>query len=295
MKILYATDDTAAARAAGRLLTRMVDPDLNEITVLSVAPVATPPAIGFDPASRDAEPLLKRAADIAEKEAARLSNAGLKATSLSSRGIPGAEIARQIELNGYDLTVLGAGNKTWLTRLLLGSVSTHVLHSSPSSVLIVHEAVPEGGAGVLFATDGSDDARVAENLLATLLEKNRSRVHVVSVGRPKLAVDMPIYGSHYPVQFSDDERALPHIRERAQRLADDARRRLGAAGLTVESADGTVGYPSVELLHEADSHGVDLIVVGSRGLGPIRRAMLGSVSDHMTRYARAALVARRNG
>jgi len=36
----------------------------------------------------------------------------------------------------------------------------------------------------------------------------------------------------------------------------------------------------------------DLVAVGSRGLGPIARAILGSVSDQVVRHSPAALIGR---
>jgi nucleotide-binding universal stress UspA family protein len=53
-----------------------------------------------------------------------------------------------------------------------------------------------------------------------------------------------------------------------------------------------LGRPAQLLLEEAKALGADLTAVGSRGLGR-RRALVGSVSDHVARHASAALVARR--
>ena len=47
----------------------------------------------------------------------------------------------------------------------------------------------------------------------------------------------------------------------------------------------SVGFPDAEIVELASKLGAGLIVVGSRGLGPLRRALMGSVSDSVVRHA----------
>ena len=46
-----------------------------------------------------------------------------------------------------------------------------------------------------------------------------------------------------------------------------------------------MGSPAAEVVGLAEELGVGLVVVGSRGLGGIRRALIGSVSDSVVRHA----------
>ena len=105
---------------------------------------------------------------------------------------------------------------------------------------------------------------------------------------------MPVPG---PTSISAE--ALEHneelerqMRERGQRHADRAATLLRDAGFEAEAHIAS-GSPTEQLLKEADSGEFDLVAVGSRGLGPFRRALLGSVSDQVVRHSRAALVGRR--
>ena len=45
------------------------------------------------------------------------------------------------------------------------------------------------------------------------------------------------------------------------------------------------GRPDRELVHIGEEIGAGLIVMGSRGLGGVRRALIGSVSDSVIRHA----------
>lgn len=46
-----------------------------------------------------------------------------------------------------------------------------------------------------------------------------------------------------------------------------------------------VGDPAQAILAETDEPGVGMVVLGARGLGPVKRLLLGSVSDRVLRHA----------
>ncbi|HTO12208.1 MAG TPA: universal stress protein, partial [Candidatus Binatia bacterium] len=55
----------------------------------------------------------------------------------------------------------------------------------------------------------------------------------------------------------------------------------------------TVGYPPDEIVRAAAAAEVDLVVVGARGLGALKRLLLGSVSEGVLRNAeRSVLIVR---
>jgi hypothetical protein len=55
-------------------------------------------------------------------------------------------------------------------------------------------------------------------------------------------------------------------------------------------------HPSDEIVRVAEEIGTDLIVMGSRGLGGVRRALMGSTSDSVVRHAYCpVLVVRKEG
>ena len=61
--------------------------------------------------------------------------------------------------------------------------------------------------------------------------------------------------------------------------------KVRAVGGTVGEVYLRTGSPAAEVVDLAEELGVGLVVVGSRGLGGIRRALIGSVSDSVVRHA----------
>jgi nucleotide-binding universal stress UspA family protein len=61
-------------------------------------------------------------------------------------------------------------------------------------------------------------------------------------------------------------------------------RQVGKTDGEVAEMHARVGRPDAEIVGLADELGAGLIVLGSRGLGPLRRALMGSVSDSVVRH-----------
>ena len=126
---------------------------------------------------------------------------------------------------------------------------------------------------VLLATDGSREAQLAATTAADLANSTNSELHVVHVGelRPTLLAQTEVE----PAQ---------HERE-AQRQLDEEVRRVEEAGGTVKEAHLRLGQADHEIVDLAQSLGIGLIVMGSRGRGRLRRALLGGVSESVVRHA----------
>ena len=71
----------------------------------------------------------------------------------------------------------------------------------------------------------------------------------------------------------------------ARRTLDAEVQQVRAVGGTVAQAHLRMGRPAAEIVELAEDLEVGLVVVGSRGLGGIRRALMGSVSDSVVRHA----------
>ena len=133
---------------------------------------------------------------------------------------------------------------------------------------------------ILLATDGSEEAASAARTAADLAQKTGSELHVVLVELSTAYVGMgPPEIADIPAPEQEE------LDEEAQSLLDTQVRQIKADGGTVTRAHLRVGRSDVEIVALAEELGAGLIVVGSRGLGGIRRALMGSVSDSGVRHA----------
>ena len=73
--------------------------------------------------------------------------------------------------------------------------------------------------------------------------------------------------------------------QQAQHFLDQQVDRVKEEGVSVAEAHLLRGEPDKEVVHLSEEIGAGLIVMGSRGLGGVRRALMGSVSDSVVRHA----------
>lgn len=293
MKLLFATDGSVSALEAERLIEKIADRDGVEITVLSVVPAGIPQGKDLPLMLDPVADRRKDALALVDAGVERFLAAGFKASGRVLEGSPGDEIVALVEEDWHEVTVVGAGNKTWLGHLLLGSVSSHVLHSVPSSVLLVHSTLPTGDVvKVLACNDGSHGATLALRDYVDLADPTRCDTVAMSVERLPLDDLVPTF----PIPPMVD----PAIASKLKQQAEDTAARNAASAATylrdhhfTATERSMLGHPASCLLEEADKGGYGLVVVGSRGQGPVRRALLGSVSDKLARHTRAVLVGRR--
>jgi nucleotide-binding universal stress UspA family protein len=130
---------------------------------------------------------------------------------------------------------------------------------------------------ILLATDGSREAELAASTAAELAQRTGSELHVVHVGELPFVYHPERHGGyHVDYEKADAE---------ARRLLDSQVVKTKAAGATVAQAHLRMGKADKEILDLAESMGVGLIVMGTRGQGGIRRALMGSVSESVVRHA----------
>jgi nucleotide-binding universal stress UspA family protein len=131
---------------------------------------------------------------------------------------------------------------------------------------------------ILLATDGSKEAQLAATTAADLAEKTTSELHVVTVGP-----DLPLYElTEHPADFED---VLRENRRQAKEMLEQQAKRIEESGGTVKETHLREGRAEEEIVEVAEELGAGLIVMGSRGHGRLRRALMGSVSDAVVRHA----------
>jgi nucleotide-binding universal stress UspA family protein len=126
---------------------------------------------------------------------------------------------------------------------------------------------------VLIAFDGSQPAERAFEFSLTLAKRFGAALHVLAVARPP-----------EPAEDVEAEAAIESAREHYQRQFENLQARTTKLGVKASFAV-TVGHPAEQIVHYAETHGVDHIVMGHRGKTFFKRWLLGSVSKQVIHYA----------
>jgi len=132
---------------------------------------------------------------------------------------------------------------------------------------------------ILLATDGPEGAELAASRAVDLARRTDSELHLVHVGIA------PAFLMSDPGTVGYDRMLLEEIEDEARELLRKLSWRVKVAGGDVAGAHLRVGEVDLEIVGLARKLGADLIVMGCRGRGGIRRAVGGSVSDAVIRNA----------
>jgi nucleotide-binding universal stress UspA family protein len=144
MKILIAVDDSPHSARAVRFVTRMRWPAGSRVIVANVlVPALTPPVAGVESGVplliEVTEPQRKQAQELVARAEAELREAGIATENRTPSGDPREALIRLVQDERVDLLVVGSHGRTGISKLLLGSVSSHVVTHSHCSVLVVKE------------------------------------------------------------------------------------------------------------------------------------------------------------
>jgi nucleotide-binding universal stress UspA family protein len=128
---------------------------------------------------------------------------------------------------------------------------------------------------ILLATDGSREAQLARTTAIDMANSTNSELHVVTV-----APGYPSYDVRNPT-------AVEGLREQAEDILNEQAAQIEQEGGTVAEKHLRIAerYRAQQIVQVAEDIGAGLIVMGSRGLSGMRRALMGSVSDSVVRHA----------
>ncbi|GBG74552.1 hypothetical protein CBR_g18963 [Chara braunii] len=243
-----------------------------------------------------------------EKEGLSLINRFLEAAAEAKipcqgeivRGDPRDAICRHVEKDGADILVLGCRGLGGVKRAFLGSVSDHCAHHCPCPVVVVKDPhVPQGEANpmetdyerrIIVAVDQSYDAAIAFTWAVDNFFRCTDTVTVLHV-LPRLlpAYTIDVSGTALgmmPVSVS--EAAMARLSKNAAEAGEELLRKFAEQAKEANLNCTTrliPGDPREVIIDECERLCATSLVIGSRGLGPIKRAILGSVSDHCAHNA----------
>jgi len=143
------------------------------------------------------------------------------------------------------------------------------------------------GSPILLCTDGSGEALGAISAGLDLLGRHHELVLVTVMDAPDEA---SLAGSGHagpeltPEKYDD---LLARARDTARSAIANAQSELALVGAEVHILGGDPGAAICQLATDLSARA---IVVGSRGRGRLKRAFLGSVSDHVVRNAPCSVI-----
>jgi nucleotide-binding universal stress UspA family protein len=133
-------------------------------------------------------------------------------------------------------------------------------------------------SSILIAWDGSEHAKRALGEAVDIARTQGARLTLLTVAAP-----VHIFAGPYipTVPEEDLARAAEQTAEEGEALVPD--------GVPVSSLTA-VGHPGIELLKRVEAANHDLIVMGSRGRGAVKSAVLGSISHYVLNPARVPVL-----
>ncbi|ELT99194.1 hypothetical protein CAPTEDRAFT_18759 [Capitella teleta] len=141
---------------------------------------------------------------------------------------------------------------------------------------------------VIVAIDGSDIAEFALNWYLDGLHKEGNKVILFHAEEPLTVIgEVPSVESY--------EQMVEDGRQRSEKLEDKFRKILQNRNVQGEVHSVYGNRPGETVVESARKHGVDLIVMGTRGLNRNRRTMMGSCSDYVTHHAHCPVLVCRQG
>ena len=225
-------------------------------------------------AARRAE-VLKRLAEAADSVP---SDASLQ---VERRALLGSSVAAALqevaEAEHPRALVLGSCHRGAVGRVLLGGVAERLLQGSPCPVVVAPRGLAERGpvrlGTVCVGFDGRPEGWTA-------LQRG-AQIAAAAGGRLRVAIVVPpLIGTPTTVVVPPEivEERLKAAQVELDHAVHSVAKRLEPAGRLLG------GSPGQQLADEA-SAAVDLMVVGSRGYGPLQRVLLGSVSTSLMHSA----------
>jgi nucleotide-binding universal stress UspA family protein len=181
---------------------------------------------------------------------------------------------------GATLIVVGSTHRRGLGRVFPGSTADQVVHAAPCAVAVApagyaqeDDEAPGGVIGA--AVDGGEETERVARLAARIARGAKARLRLLTIAEPHYTRG-PLYAGNL---------GYGALRATMASLGEDAlARATAAAGPDAETEVALLDGSPAEQLAAASSN-LDLLVVGSRGFGPVRRVLLGSVGSAVLRSA----------
>lgn len=302
MRVLVGVDGSSNSFAAVEFVGRLLSPERDELVLLFATPAIAFDDERLDPAiEQRARSALSRTVLDAALE--RLPAAWQKrAAQREVAGSASAELLEAIDAEKADLVAVGfRGTSGIIEEFVLGSVSRAIVHSAKVPALVVKSQAASGEPAkqspgpvtrhihVLAACEDLQFAERGATVLKQLTWPPETRGWAMTVVRPMFITDLPDW---IKLERNPDVAAMASAWEiEHQQNLQTARgtletfRAMLPECFTSEELIVAEGRPAEEILVQVREKAIDLVVMGSRGSGALKRLLLGSTSEQVLREA----------
>jgi nucleotide-binding universal stress UspA family protein len=265
---LVGYDGSDAASDAVRLTTRLAESAVAQVVAVNAYPVPQH-VVGKGAADEPERELAEESRALALQALEGLERHPLVET-VALPGSPAAALIGRAEEGDVELLAVGATHRRAIGRLLVGSVGEQLLHGAPCPVLVVPQGTGDRPIeSVAVAFDGGPEATAALAEGRALAARHHAQLVMLAVAERR-------FGTNH-LRVGTSEAARAH-----QRLHDDLADVAKEAGAELRIVSHA--RPGAALV-EACETGVDIVIAGSRGFGPRKAVLLGSVSRHLVDHA----------
>ncbi len=192
------------------------------------------------------------------------------------------ELSREVDA---DLIVVGSSHGTVRGKILPGSTAQRLLHGSGCAIAVAPagyaDASPAESGVVAVAFDGSPEAEVAMHGAIEFARAGGDSVNLIDVAE----VPPLVYGKGGGLEggYLELKGTVEEIRK------EDLDRIMASMPTDIELKTTLLdGDPAGQIA--AASEGAKLLFIGSRGFGPLRQVMLGTVSGRLLRMASCPVI-----
>jgi nucleotide-binding universal stress UspA family protein len=294
MKIVVGVDGSGNSLAALKFAGRLLAPERDTIILYYSVPTAALEALR--PQATDIYTRARNAfADAVFRKAKEALPAEFRENCVlvHDKQKPYKGLLTTANAHGAELLVVGARGTGPIQRLVLGSVSRSVAHACELPTLIVRNS-PAGPAEsplrVLIACPGKDAGSDITSVLHKLIWPAGSEAKVIHVIESLFAGEIPGWlvkqARSSEVELQAQAWVLQHEQDKKEAEAQVQEYCQGLpSGLTRAGTIVAEGNPSQQILDLLETEKFDLTVLGTHGLGPVMRLLLGSTSEHVLDHA----------
>lgn len=292
MQVLIALDGSAESSLALRTAEGIAWPTGSVLHVLTVMPTDIElyggpwTDVGYIQPDDLRERLAAERAGLLDEAVRSLRGTGVEVVARMRTGRAATVILDTADELDADLIVLGARGHGALERALLGSVSSAVVDHARCAVLVARRAAVDR---VLVGADGSVAALAALALVGRRGLFPAADVRVIHAIDPQPSWWLGAVPGDVALAAETIADTADAARDRAVELTDAAAALLRPGVGRVDTCVREGAAPRV-ILEEAARWGADLVVVGTRGHGALRRLVLGSTARAVLEHADASVL-----